>query len=124
MEIVLTLIDSRYINGRLHTYGTILVDAPTDPTSSVVSLTAADAEITCTITGEATVKHSVTWYIAGTVYEAGAVVLDPNVLVTSLVLTDVTVTTTGVEVSEMNSIVQLKRTNLNCSALHNHMLSD
>ena len=44
-------------------------------------------------------KHTVTWFVAGTVYEEATTVLDVSVLVTSIVLADITVDTNGLDVS-------------------------
>ena len=72
---------------------------PADPTSSSVALNDAQSAVVCTIVGEATMQHTVSWSIAGTVYEGGATVLDAGTLTTSLVLGDVTVDILGLEVS-------------------------
>ena len=72
---------------------------PADPESSVIALTNGDADVTCTIAGDSTMKHTVTWSIGGTIDETATTVLDPGVLGSSIVLSELTVAWSELDVS-------------------------
>ena len=87
----------------------IIATAPNPPTSAVVALSGDQAQMTCTITGEAAVRHSVTWFIDGTEFVAGAAVLEPGTLTATLLFANVNVAYTSLNVSHvtLRNLVEL-----------------